>query len=271
MEKQFGGAVRQMAETEGCISQGPEREEDREPGTCCIIPARGGSKRIPHKNMKQFLGKPMLAWTLEAASEARSLFSHIVLATDDPEAIKLAQNYDRIRICRLDPADASDSAGMVGAVLATIRQLGREPQSICVLPPTAPLRTASIVSAGMGFWATCGVRALMTASKYNLPPWQALYNCGGEWMPYWGRETLLKRSQEVPELVCDAGAMYIITTADLYRYRTFYVPGLALMFIPLELAADIDTYEHLVFGEMLGLAGTAVRERLPKSSFVEGA
>ncbi len=221
--------------------------------TICIIPARGGSKRIKGKNTVQFMGKPLIQWTLEAATGAADYFSRFVVATDDPlvkEIVRgITNTYVNWEIFDLTPEQASDTAGMLTAVRAVVNADPVQYDGICVLPSTAPLRDANLIRYGMGYWEDTGCRRLMLCSKYALPPWQALYKDGTEWKPLWGGQVLLSRSQEWPELMCDAGAMYVLEPEDLAT--GFYGEGLHMLEIPMEKSVDIDTYDDIVFGSAL--------------------
>jgi N-acylneuraminate cytidylyltransferase len=200
------------------------------------------------------MGKPLIAWTLEAVTGAADYFSRFVVATDD-ETVKSvvrfvagSNTYVPWEIFDLTPEQAGDTAGMLTAVKAVIDADDIIYDGICVLPPTAPLRDSIMIRQGMNYWEG-GCRRLMLGARYNLPPWQALWRDGGEWKPVWGRKNLLKRSQEVPELMCDAGAMYVIRPEDLDE--GFYGEGLQLLEIPTTRAADIDDYQSLVFATTL--------------------
>ena len=110
-----------------------------------IIPARGGSKGIPNKNIKQLSGKPLIAYTIEAAKNAKSL-KKIILSTDDQEIAKIARNYG-VEVPFMRPKElATDDALAIDNYIYTIERLNsklREPyESFVVLQPTSPLRTA---------------------------------------------------------------------------------------------------------------------------------
>jgi pseudaminic acid cytidylyltransferase len=216
----------------------------------CIIPARGGSKRIKGKNTIQFMGKPLIQWTIEAATGAVDYFSRMVVATDDERVRDVVSGYAGWEIFHLTPEQASDTAGMLTAVKAVLAADDVQYGGVCILPPTAPLRDTTMIRNGMKYWEETGCRRLMLAARYNLPPWQGLMRGNGnEWEPMWGKEALLSRSQAWPELLCDAGAMYVLSPDDLEG--GVYGEGLRLMQIPIERAADIDDYQSLVFAATL--------------------
>lgn len=88
----------------------------------CIIPARGGSKRIPRKNIREFYGKPMIAWSIEAAKES-GLFDRVVVSTDDPEIAEIAKSYGAEVPFLRTPELADDFTGTIPVVADAIRRL----------------------------------------------------------------------------------------------------------------------------------------------------
>ncbi len=175
----------------------------------------------------------------------------MVVATDDSLVKDIVNKYVDWEIFDLTPEQASDAFGIREAVKVVVEADPVQYEGVCVLLPTAPLRDANLIRYGMGYWEDTGCRRLMLASRYHLPPWQALYKDGQKWRPAWGYENLYKRSQEIPDLMCDAGAMYVVQPEDLKRGEGFYGEGLHLLAIPMEKAVDIDTWDDIVFGSVL--------------------
>jgi N-acylneuraminate cytidylyltransferase len=210
--------------------------------TLCIIPARGGSKRLPGKNLVSFRGLPLFFWTVQVALE----FGPVFIATDSIPIMELTnQHFPTVLVHLLSDNEAGDNAGMLTAVYSVWDTLQEKPDRVCILPPTAPLRTVEDVKAAIQKSEETGALVSMAVSKYNLPPWQALYTEGGLTSPYFG-DRVYRKSQQMPKLFCDAGSVYVVSKRFLDERRTtLYTPDLAVVEIPIERAADIDDVDTL--------------------------
>lgn len=216
-----------------------------------IIPARGGSKRLKRKNVLPFKGKPMIAWTIEAAL-ASGRFQKIIVSTDDEEIAAVAQKY-WISIERRPEHLATDQARVVDVcvdILMREEALGREWRRMACLYATAPLRTAQDIQAvhdlaGSGF--------ALAGTDYALSPHQAL-RLGACNMaePMWP-ELVEKRHDEMPALRVDNGSTYVCPTDLFLQQRTFYGKPLKVYTMPRERSVDIDTQTDLDYA--LWLAG----------------
>lgn len=207
-----------------------------------FIPARGGSKRLPRKNIIDFLGRPIIAWTIEAARKS-GCFDRIVVSTEDVEIGDVAARFGA-ELDRRSPELASDEARVVDVCrdfLERDRQAGRAWTELCVLYATAPLREAADVRATMGLLepGACGFALAVTA--YDLPPHQALrVGDRASMEPMWP-ELVSRRASEIPVLRVDNGSTYAVSVPRFLEARTFYGPGLRGHDMPRERSIDIDT------------------------------
>ena len=211
------------------------------PTAIAIIPARGGSKRLPRKNVVDFLGRPIVAWTIEAA-RASNRFARIVVSTDDDEIGSIARQYGAEVADR--PAElAGDRSGVVDVcldLLAREEQAGRHYDIFCCLYATAPLRTADDICAVLDLVDPGHSDFAMAVTEYDLPPYRALkQESDGSLTPMWP-ELVGRKSQDVPSLVVNNGSTYAATVAAFRQYQTFTGPGVRGHSMPRERSTDID-------------------------------
>jgi len=207
----------------------------------CLVPARGGSKRLPRKNVADFLGRPILAHTVEAARTS-GLFGRVVVSTEDAAIAEAARAAGAEAVDR-PPALAADTAGLVDVCLAFLdeeQQSGRNWEVLACLLPTAPMRTAADIH-GVAALVEPGVCDFaMAVTTYSLPPLQALRDAGDGFLrPMWP-EYIRLRSQDTPRLLVDNGSTYIVTAAGLRAERSFYGSTLRGHLMPPERSVDID-------------------------------
>ncbi|MEZ5312319.1 MAG: pseudaminic acid cytidylyltransferase [Thermoanaerobaculia bacterium] len=136
-----------------------------------IIPARGGSKRIPRKNIKEFCGKPMIAWSIEAALASR-LFAHVLVSTDDAEIADVARSAGA-EVPFLRPAELSDDhAGTTGVIAhGTAWALARswEVSAVCCLYPTAPFVRCEDLARGLEMLEASDLQYVFAATSFAYP------------------------------------------------------------------------------------------------------
>ncbi len=180
----------------------------------CIIPARGGSKRIPRKNIREFFGKPMIAWSIEAALKSE-LFCDVVVSTDDPEiaatALSLGATVPFIRTADL----SDDFAGTDAVFLDALKKMGKTSGYACCLYATAPFVQADDLRRGLGTMIESGATSAFSVTSYGHPIFRALkLDENGRLTMYWP-ENLSVRSQDLPKAWHDAGQFYWV---DIKKY-----------------------------------------------------
>lgn len=208
-----------------------------------VIPARGGSKRIPRKNIRLFCGRPMIHWPIIAALESR-LFSEIVVSTDDAEIAEVARAAGATPLLR--PADLSDDMTALRpvlqhALLSYESQIGRPVAQLCSILATAALILPSDLTAGQTALAADGVDFVFAGSRFAAPVQRAfaLDVHGGLHMMQ--PEYRLTRSQDLPECFYDAGQFYWGRRQAFMSDAAMYGPNSRLVLLPANRAIDIDT------------------------------
>jgi N-acylneuraminate cytidylyltransferase len=219
-----------------------------------IIPARGGSKRIPGKNIRLLAGKPMIAYTI-AAARASGLFGRVVVSTDDQKIAEIAQQLGA-EVPFLRDADLADDFTPVSAVTAdALSRLDRDGsrfESVAQLMPNCPLRTAEDIRASHAQFGRSGTHAQISIVRYGWQnPWWAMRrNERYELEPLF-QEQLTVRSQDLPELFCPTGAVWWARAEVLRRAKTFHMPGRTGWEISWQHGIDIDTIEDFAFADAL--------------------
>lgn len=225
-----------------------------------VIPARGGSKRIPRKNIIDFFGKPMIGWTIEAA-RASGLFSHVLVSTDDREIAELSRGLGA-DVPFLRDAAAEDEAPVAEATLAALHQAqahwGEQYATVVQLMPNCPLRGADDISGAVARFRSSGAPFLVSCCRYGwMNPWWAHRLDGsGKPEPLF-KDALTRRSQELEALYFPTGAVWIADAPALMASRTFYGPGHIFHPIDWVSGVDIDDEADLAMAHSLRL----MRER----------
>ena len=215
-----------------------------------IIPARGGSKRIPRKNVKPFLGIPMLHWPI-AAARAAGLFDRILVSTDDPgiaETARAAGAEALIRPARL----ADDRTGVVPVVQHALAEGAPGADEACLIYATAPFLRA--VDLGLGHESLQGARFALSVTSFPFPIQRALRRTPEGRVAMFQPEHAQTRSQDLPEAFHDAALFAWGTRAAWLSDTPLYGPGTAMVDIPRHLVQDVDTPEDWTRAEYMARA-----------------
>lgn len=212
--------------------------------TLAIIPARGGSKRLPGKNIKSFAGTPLIGWSIRFA-RGYAGFDDVLVSTDAPDIAAVATS-EGIDVPRLRPAHlASDTASTFSAVLDVIEHAatqGRVYDTIALLQPTSPMRLAARWDRAFALLDDDEIDAVIGVAPARTHPYHTFsLDDGGALAPLHDADKLKLRGQDLPAAVAVAGNLYLIRTAALKQHQTFFPPRSAgvLCDEPFE-AADID-------------------------------
>jgi len=218
-----------------------------------IIPARGGSKRIPRKNIKNFCGKPMIAWSIEAA-KAVQLFDRIIVSTDDLEIAEVAKHWGA-EVPFMRPAELSDDHTATTAVIAHaigwLHDHGVRPSAICCIYATAPfvrvddIKTAFARLKG-GTW-----QYVFSATTFEYPIFRAIEQAADGKIRMFFPEHFLSRSQDLPEAIHDAGQFYWGLPEAWLENKRIFDQWSSVVLIPRWRVQDIDTMEDWVRAERL--------------------
>ena len=176
----------------------------------CIIPARGGSKRIPRKNVKLFLGKPMLAYSIEAAM-ATNLFDEVMVSTDDDEIAEVARQYGaKVPFMRSSETanDFATTADVLHEVIDKYRELGREFDNFCCVYATAPMVQSKDIISAYNRLQSSDFTIVYPVVQFSYPIWRCLDLAeDGSMKRHWP-EYENSRSQDLPKEYHDTGTFY---------------------------------------------------------------
>ena len=218
----------------------------------CIIPARGGSKRIPRKNVRSFRGRPILEWSVCAALNT-GLFDRVMVSTDDEEIADVARAAGA-EVPFLRSSKASDDYATTSEVLLEV--LGRYSRSGdqftlgCCLYPTAPFVTAQDLESGFDILIGGGFSAVMPVAAYSYPIWRSLKRDGSGRVVLNWPENLNSRSQDLPPAYHDAGQWYWFRTVDFLRDSVLMGPNTGSVVLSDLRVQDIDTEEDWQIAEI---------------------
>jgi len=176
----------------------------------CIIPARGGSKRIPHKNIKEFLGKPIIAYSIEAALKS-GLFDEVMVSTDDAEIASIAKQYGANVPFMRSAETANDFAttrDVLNEVLNEYRKRGQVFDGMCCIYATAPLIAAEDLQAAHKLLSKSDCACVYPVVEFSYPIWRCLDVAeDGSMKRHWP-EFENSRSQDLPKEYHDSGTFY---------------------------------------------------------------
>jgi len=216
-----------------------------------IIPARGGSKRIPRKNIKEFHGKPIIAYSIEVAKES-GCFDRIIVSTDDEEIAAVARAYGA-EVPFIRPENVSDDFATTNAVLQhSINELKLvDNDNLCCIYATAPFLESSAIKEGLDQLKNKNIQYSFTATEYSFPIQRSFYLNGEGGAEMYHPEHINTRSQDLTKSFHDAGQIYWGTVfafrTDLGMFESHSKP---ILLNPLKVQ-DIDTLDDWEYAEAL--------------------
>ncbi len=217
-----------------------------------IIPARGGSKRIPRKNIKNFHGKPIIAYSIEAALSS-NLFEEVIVSTEDPEIAEVAQKYGA-KIPFLRSKENSDDyatiADVILEVIDSYENLNKSFDTVCCIFSTAPFISVNKIIEGFELMNAKAYDSVFTIQRHSYPIWRSLKITNDRLNLIWP-ENLNKRSQDLIETYHDAGQFYLAKTEAFKKEKTFMLNNCGGMEIGALEGLDIDTLEDWDIAEKL--------------------
>ncbi|MEL7633355.1 pseudaminic acid cytidylyltransferase [Sporomusa sphaeroides] len=216
-----------------------------------IITARGGSKRVPRKNSKEFCGQPILAYSIQAALESK-LFDEVMVSTDDQEIAGIAMAYGaKVPFCRSKKTadDYATTADVLQEVLAEYKKMGKSFAWLCCIYPTAPFVTAAKLQAAFAELQTAGAEALVPVVKFSYPP-QRCFVIKNNKLAYKWPEYVKERSQDLEPFYHDAGQFYFLKTC-VFEDKLTLVPEATHPYLLDEMEVqDIDTIDDWAIAEL---------------------
>ena len=186
-----------------------------------FIPARGGSKRLPRKNLLDLCGKPLIAYSIEAALKSKYI-SKVIVSSDDEEILNIAKEYKADFIKRPDEL-ASDTATTFDALKHTLKNVGKY-DYVVLLQPTSPLRSEKHINEAIELLKEKNADAIISVCEMEHSPlWSNTLDENLDMSNFLKDEVLNKRSQDLPKYYRLNGAIYICKTEKLLENRGFFI------------------------------------------------
>ena len=218
-----------------------------------IIPARGGSKGIPHKNIKKLAGKPLIHYTIDVARQIVS-DEDICVSTDDPEIIKCVEDYN-LKVPFVRPAElATDTAGTYEVLLHALNfyeQQGKHYDVVLLLQNTSPFRTAEHVKEALKLY-TSDIDMVVSVKECPANPYYCVFEENEEGYLYVCKgDGYIFRRQDAPKVYEYNGAIYIINTKSLKQMPLYAFPHRVKYVMGAESSLDLDTMFDWEMAEMI--------------------
>lgn len=218
----------------------------------CIIPARGGSKRIPRKNIKDFFGKPLIAYSIEVALKSE-LFDKVVVSTDDEEIAKIAKEYGA-EVPFIRPVELSDDFSGTGVVVAHavefLKQKGFSYDFVCTIYATAPLLQVEYLKEGYERLKNSDAHMAFSVTSMPFPIQRTFKITDDERCEMFTPQHFKSRSQDLEEAYQDAGQFYWSNQNNKATDIAFGKSSIPIV-LPRHLVQDIDTLEDWERAEIM--------------------
>jgi pseudaminic acid cytidylyltransferase len=219
----------------------------------CIIPARGGSKRIPRKNIKEFNGKPIIAYSIEAALQS-NCFEEVIVSTDDAEIAEVAKKYGA-QVPFIRPTELSnDYSGTIPVIKHAIEWLeenNRTIKGVCCLYATAPFVQPQTISSAFQQLQESKVDYCFSATSFTFPIQRAIRITQDDKVGMFYPEYFNVRSQDLEEAYHDAGQFYWGKAQAFKNELPIFSEAASLYILPRYLVQDIDTTEDWIRAEAM--------------------
>lgn len=218
-----------------------------------IIPARGGSKRIPKKNIKNFCGKPIIAWSIEAALRSKC-FDIIIVSTDDEQISDVAIQYNA-KVPFIRPPEISDdytgTSKVIKHAITWLHKNGYTPSEVCCIYPTAPLISHLDIQAGLKMLNETGAMYAFTACEYPFPIQRALRITDTGKIEMINTNNFHIRSQDFETYFHDAGQFYWGRTEAWIEEIPVFTSDAVPVLVPKYRVQDIDGLDDWKKAELL--------------------
>ncbi len=220
-----------------------------------IVPARGGSKGLPGKNLRLLDGAPLIHHTLRAALSAQ-LIDRVIVSTDCPEIASACLRVDGVEVPFMRPAGlATDEASAIDAYLHAAAWLaeheGQAPRSLCVLLPTSPMRLPGDIDAAITLFKTKEAKVVLSVVETKPAAWLQLKHQDGRLTPLLGRHASVANRQDLPGTWVPNGSVYVLDMDELQYTRTYFGDLTFGLVMPPERSVDIDSEVDFALAEIL--------------------
>ena len=215
-----------------------------------IITARGGSKRIPNKNIKEFCGKPIVAYSIEAALNS-GIFDEVMVSTDSEEIAEVARKYGaKVPFMRSDITsnDYATTVDVIHEVLEEYKKNGRNFNYFTCIYPTAPFIEGNILQDAMQQLLETKADALIPVVRFSFPPQRAFVIKEGA-LRYQFPEHEKTRSQDLEPIYHDSGQFYICSCESFLKSGSLITANTIPYILPEERVQDIDTISDWIIAE----------------------
>lgn len=216
-----------------------------------IITARGGSKRIPHKNIKEFCGKPIIEYSIEAAKQA-GIFDTVMVSTDDNKIAEIAKNAGaEVPFMRSEETsnDYATTADVLMEVLEKYKERGIRYENACCIYPTAPFVAGYKLRQAMEMLVKEKKDSVMPVVPFSFPPLRGMVINDGK-LEYKWQEYAMKRSQDLEEIYHDCGQFYVFRVETFEKEKKLVTDNTAGMIISELEVQDIDNETDWQLAEM---------------------
>lgn len=217
----------------------------------CIIPARGGSKRIPRKNIKDFLGKPIIAYSIEAAINSK-LFDEVMVSTDDTEIAEIARKYGAsvpfIR-SKKNSDDFASTIDVIEEVIEGYKSIGLSFKYCCCIYATAPFISAETLIKGHNLLVKEKLDCIFPALEYNFPIQRALKRNSNGKTSMFQPEYLKSRSQDLEKSYHDAGQFYFFGIQKVLDQKKLWTDNTGAIVVDAMNGQDIDNMDDWKIAE----------------------
>ena len=216
-----------------------------------VITALGGSKRVPRKNIKEFCGEPIIAYSIRAA-RGSGVFDEVMVSTDDEEIAEIARWLGARVPFQRSPENSGDMAMTHEVVLEVLRkyeELGRKFDIVCCIYPTAPFLTASRLRESMEKLRQENVDGVVPVVRFSFPP-QRCFVIKEGLVSYQWPENRLKRSQDLEPYYHDCGQFYLLRVEPFIREQSMVLANTAPIILDEKEVQDIDTPEDWEMAQM---------------------
>ena len=218
-----------------------------------IIPARGGSKRIPRKNIKSFYGKPIIAWSIETAKSS-GLFEHIIISTDDEEIAEVARNYGATVPFMRPEALSNDFTGTTEVIAHATQwalDQGFDVNAVCCIYGTAPFIQTTDIKQGLDILESGAWDYAFTVTDFSAPIFRSFQQTAEGGLEMFFPENFATRSQDLPNALHDAGQFYWGRPEAWLQNKHIFDRHSAPIIIPRWRVQDIDTQDDWERAEIL--------------------
>ncbi|KZE55737.1 hypothetical protein AV540_26150 [Brevibacillus parabrevis] len=222
------------------------------PEIVAIIPARGGSKGVPRKNIRLLAGNPLITYTINAALKS-PLIKRCIVSTEDKEIKKIsleagAEVIDRPYEFATDTASSED---VVQHVLEQLMIKGKLPNYFLLLQPTSPMRTEKHITECINMSLNSNSCCTISVTEMEHHPFKCFYAKEGNLIPFLNKESLSKPRQQLTRILRQNGAMYFLDCNKFLDNKSFFIEPVLPYFMNQVESIDIDSEQDFLFCEFL--------------------